>query len=587
MKKNTKKTIGFYWQEIMRYKWLFIVMVVSITIAVVAGMIPAILLKDFFNVLAENADKNLLYPVLFAILLQIAGVEILEWFFWRIFHFGNIHFQSRIMANIMNRSFEYLHHHSYNFFNNNFTGGLVKKAGRLSRSFEGIMDKLTFELYPLFIRVIVILVVLFTISFTLGMTLLIWTLAFVIINYALAQFKLKYDLKKSRADTRVTAALSDTITNSINIKLFSSLKHEKKRFADSTEDWRKKTKKAWLIDTHIDTLQVFSMIGLEFLIMYLGLNLWRQDVLTVGDFVLIQAYLIQLFYNIWSFGRTLRSIYQDLADAEEMIEILNTQHEVTDREEAQKLTLSHGKIEFKSVGFSYQGNNDEVIKDLNFTIKPSEKIALIGPSGGGKSTIIKLLLRLFDINNGQILIDGKNISDYTQDSLRSQISLVPQDPILFHRTLMENIRYGRREASDKEVIAAAKMAYCHEFIEKFPEKYNTYVGERGVKLSGGERQRVAIARAILSNAKILLLDEATSSLDSESEKYIQSALDNLMKNRTAIIIAHRLSTILQMDRIFVLQNGQIIEEGNHAGLVNKKGSLYKKLWDLQVGGYLE
>ncbi len=213
-------------------------------------------------------------------------------------------------------------------------------------------------------------------------------------------------------------------------------------------------------------------------------------------------------------------------------------------------------------------------------------MALIGPSGGGKTTIVKLLLRLFDVDKGQILIEGQDISKVTQDSLRATIALVPQDPILFHRTLMENIRYGKLNATDAEVFRAAKMAHCHEFISKFPLGYKTLVGERGVKLSGGERQRVAIARAILADTKILILDEATSSLDSESEKLIKDAMKVLMKGKTVFVIAHRLSTIVDMDRIIVLEKGRIVEEGGHKDLLKKKDGLYKRLWDLQVGGYL-
>jgi ATP-binding cassette subfamily B protein len=326
------------------------------------------------------------------------------------------------------------------------------------------------------------------------------------------------------------------------------------------------------------------MTILEFVVLFVSISLWKKGILTVGDFVMIQSYMFGLFFHIWDFGRILRKTYERLADAEEMVVILNTPIEVKDKKDAEKIEINSGKIEFKNVKFSY--SKDDVIKGLSFVIKPSEKVALIGPSGGGKSTVVKLMLRLFDIDKGAILIDGQNSLGYTQDSLRAQIALVPQDPILFHRTLMENIRYGRRDASDKEVMAAAKLAHCNEFIASFKQGYQTFVGERGVKLSGGERQRVAIARAILSNARILILDEATSSLDSESEKLIQDALKNLMKNKTTLVIAHRLSTIVQMDRILVLKGGKIIEEGDHASLVSKKEGLYRKLWELQSKGYL-
>jgi ABC-type multidrug transport system fused ATPase/permease subunit len=273
-----------------------------------------------------------------------------------------------------------------------------------------------------------------------------------------------------------------------------------------------------------------------------------------------------------------------VADANEMTEILHTPHEIQDAPGALKLKVAKGQIEMKDVTFSYE-TNAPVFKKFNLLISAGQRAAIIGPSGGGKSTIVKLLLRFVDIQGGEILIDGQNISKVTQESLRANIALVPQEPILFHRSLMENIRYGKAGAGDKEVIAAAKLAHADEFISKFKEGYKTYVGERGVKLSGGERQRVAIARAILKNAPILVLDEATSSLDSESEHFIQDALKNLMKGKTVIVIAHRLSTIMQMDRIIVLENGVITESGKHEELLKAREGTYQRLWHIQAGGF--
>jgi ATP-binding cassette subfamily B protein len=330
------------------------------------------------------------------------------------------------------------------------------------------------------------------------------------------------------------------------------------------------------------------MICAEFAFVYLALQWWNQGILTIGDVVLVQAYLIRIFDQLWDTGKNIRAIYEALADANEMTEMLLQPHEVQDAVNAKKLKVKEGKIQIQKVTFGYeeqQANGEEILKGFDLEIKAGERIALVGASGGGKSTIVKLLLRFFDIQDGSILIDGQNIAKVTQDSLRDNIGFVPQEPILFHRTLMDNIRYARPEASDEEVYKAAKVAHCHEFISHFPEGYQTYVGERGVKLSGGERQRVAIARAILKNAPILILDEATSSLDSESEMYIQDALSKLMKGKTTLVVAHRLSTIMQMDRILVINGGKVVEEGKHEELVKAKQGIYQKLWQIQAGGF--
>ena len=262
--------------------------------------------------------------------------------------------------------------------------------------------------------------------------------------------------------------------------------------------------------------------------------------------------------RLWDFGRIIRNIYESFADSKEMVEILETPYEVKDIPNAKTLKVAGGQIEFKDISFAFNETRT-VLKNINLNIKSGEKIALIGPSGAGKSTIVKLLMRMYDLTSGTIEIDNQNVKEVTQDSLRQNISLVPQDPILFHRTLMENIRYGKGKATNEEVMAAAKLAHCDEFIDTLPLKYETHVGERGIKLSGGERQRVAIARAILKNAPILVLDEATSSLDSHSESLIQDALNNLMEDKTTIVIAHRLSTIARADRIVVMDKGEIVE----------------------------
>lgn len=587
MRKTTKLTIKFYIKHLKKMKGLVVLTIVSIILGVVAGMVTPFLYKTLIDMMAGAEPAQAIASDLIKVLLFILAADVLHSLLWRVAIYVISYIEPLIMSQILNDCFKSLHKHSYKFFTNNFSGSLVKKISRMSRAFEGLADNFFFEFLPTFLYAVIAVAVLFYLNVILGTILLIWVIVFILLNYYLSIYKLeKYDLKRVDADTKVTGALADTITNNMNIKLFSSRKYEGLQFEKVTEYWFNKTKKSWFFSSHIEFMQAILMIALNFIIIYFAINLWLDGLLSVGDFALIQMYLIDLFSQLWSFGRVIRMTYDELADADEMMEILNTPIEIKDLKSSKPIDVRHGKIEFKKVNFSYEGKYG-VIKNLSLKINPSEKIALIGHSGCGKSTIMNLLLRLFDINNGKILIDGQDISKVTQDSLREQITLVPQNPILFHRSLIENIRYGRPDATDEEVFAASKMAHCHEFVSKLPKGYKTHVGERGVKLSGGERQRVAIARAILSNNRILILDEATSNLDSESEKLIQDALKNLMQNKTTLVIAHRLSTIVSMDRILVLNNGEIVEDGSHNVLIQDEDSLYKKLWDLQVGGYLE
>lgn len=588
MKQNTFKTFKFFINEGKKHKLLLTIMIISLVFATVSSMAWYVVGRNFFAALSSGDSKDIIVNSLTQTLLVIMVVELMEWIGWRGFQQAVLHFEAKCMSNINNQCFDYLQQHSYRFFTNNFVGSLVKKVTRFVRAFEQITDRIFWDMATLALKVLIVSGALFYLNPILGVIIVVWTIIFLTVNYKLAVYKLKFDIPKSEQDSVVTARLADTITNNTNVKLFANLGYESAKYRKETESWYEKTVKAWKVNHYIEAGQALLMIVLEFAVTYASIILWKKDILVLADFFLIQTYMLELFRQIWGFGRNVRQIYEALADSEEMIVILDEEHEVKDAPGAKNLKISSGKVEFEKVSFSYNKAKEEsVIKNLSFSIAPGEKVALIGPSGGGKSTLTKLILRLFDIKKGHILIDGQDISKVTQDSLRKQIALVPQDPILFHRSLIENIRYGNQSATNEEIMAASKMAHCHEFIKKLPHGYDTHVGERGIKLSGGQRQRVAIARAILSQAKILILDEATSSLDSESEKLIQDALKNLIKNKTTFIIAHRLSTIMNVDRIFVLENGHIIEEGTHSDLVSKESGLYKKLWNLQVGGYLE
>lgn len=586
MKDNTKKTLGFYLQGVKRHKLIFSIIFISTIGAVLVDVIVPIFFKDFFNLLASGSNKDIVIKSLISLLIIIACIKFFQWICWRIASFSMDHAESKVIAELSDQCFAYLHKHSYTFFSNSFVGSLVKRVKWFTNAFEAIVDNLLWQIMPLILYVVAAMVVLARVNIYLALAILIWTVVFLIVNYFFTKFKLKYDIQRNEMESKSTGVIADTITNNSNVKLFNGYSRELADFAKITDDLRKIRKFSWNLGDLFEAIQSFLMIGLEIGIFFLAIYLWKRNLLTLGDFVLIQAYVIDIFMRVWSFGKTIRNIYERLSDAEEMTEILMTPHEITDIPNARKLKVVAGKIEFKKVLFNYNETRS-VLKDFNLVIKPHQRLAIIGPSGAGKTTIIKLLFRMHDVTAGKIFIDDQDIARVTQESLWAGISLVPQDPILFHRTLMENIRYGKPEATDDEVVEAAKAAYCHEFIMSSPEGYNTYVGERGIKLSGGERQRVAIARAILRNAPILVLDEATSSLDSESEHLIQDALEKLMKNKTVIVIAHRLSTIRQMDRIVVVDNGGIIEDGSHSALTKKKEGMYQKLWQLQAGGFIK
>jgi ATP-binding cassette subfamily B protein len=313
---------------------------------------------------------------------------------------------------------------------------------------------------------------------------------------------------------------------------------------------------------------------------------WYRGMLTIADFVFVlSSYLVFTGY-FRPIGDRIRDLQEAMSDIEDVVRFQKTPIEVADASAAKALEVIRGKIELKRVNFHYPVHHDHIFENFSLTIQAGEKVALVGHSGSGKSTLVRLIQRLYNVQKGGIYIDDQDIAAVTQESLRKHIALVPQDPVLFHRSLRENIAYGKPAASLKEIERAAKLAYASQFIESLPQHYETLVGERGVKLSGGERQRVAIARAILSECPIVILDEATSSLDSHSESLIQEALKNLLKNRTSIIIAHRLSTIKSADRILVFAGGKIVEEGTHSHLVRKEGGVYKKLYEMQVGGFL-
>ncbi len=574
-----------YWLGVRPTKWLFFTSYVLYLVNCILSVFVPVYYKSFFDLLGSSTNPESSVDGLIKIISMIAILHFVMWVCWRTADFVSSAMMSKTMARLKQNAFNYMLKHSYTFFSNSFTGGLVQKVNRFTRSFEVLSNSVVYQIFPLLVTVIGSIVVTWFLAPIVSILIIVWVIIFTTFNLSFSFWKLKYDTAVAEADSRTTGYLSDVVTNNSAVSLFTAFSYESNGFRDVSNDQAKKTKFSWQLADLVDAVQSILIFIVEFFIFYYAIKYWGKGLITIGVFVLAQSYIIAVAQQLWGLNKTIRGIYQGFADAKEMVEILETPYEIKDIPTATELKVTKGEINFKNVTFNFNETR-EVLSNLNLTIKAGEKVALVGASGAGKTTFIRLIMRLYELTKGCIEIDGQDIHAVTQDSLRQNISLVPQDPVLFHRTLLENIRYGRRDATDEEVKEAARLAHCDEFIENLPLKYDTFVGERGIKLSGGERQRVAIARAILKKAPILILDEATSSLDSHSEMLIQDALDNLMKDCTTIVIAHRLSTIRKMDRIIGMKDGQIVEEGTHAELANKEGGLYKKLWDLQAGGFV-
>ena len=574
--------LKYFWQVIRKHKVsFFAVIFATILVSILNVYIPFQYLK-LWNLLSAN-NFNLIERAQ-SIIILVLVLNLIGWILRRISGLCLSYFESAVMAGLREQGFSYMVGHSYSFFVNNFGGSLTYKINKYARAFEKLADRMASDGLPLVVQgigtVIAINALVPKYAYILG----VFCIVFLVSSFTYIRYKLKYDVIASEWDTKTTGAFADSISNHSSIQLFTGHEYEKERVNETIENQRKATVFNWYLWEGFGAVGNFYSVVVEFIIFWVAISDWRLGLITLPIIVLLQSYLVRLINNLWSFGGIVRAYYESFADAEEMAIILNTPYEVVDRATTATQNVK-GEIVFDKVTYVYENNNSKVLDNFSLTIPPGQKIAIVGSSGAGKTTFVRLIMRLFDLTSGEIKIDGVDISKISQKNLREQISFVPQEPVLFHRTLMENIRYGRRDATDEEVLRAAYLAHCNEFIGSLPFGYETYVGERGVKLSGGERQRVAIARAIIKNAPILILDEATSSLDSHSEFLIQDALTKLIQGKTTIVIAHRLSTIRQMDRIIVLEKGKIIEDGTHEELVNKKSGLYKKLWDLQAGGF--
>lgn len=557
--------------------------VIALFWAVTNTLLPYTLKVIIDKAVAYQGDKSNVFkemqPYIFIYIALWVGLglnmRLLDWVKLRLF--------PSLREQSMSKMFAYLNQHSHQYFQNNFAGSLINKIGDMQ---GGLVDILTIidDVFAQILGLTIAIITLLLIHPVFALILMAWVLAFLFITFLFLKPIQALSHVFAEARSALVGHMVDSISNIVNIRLFARHQHENNYINRSIADTVQKDRNMLAKIIHMRIwwdVSIVALVGINLTV--LG-KMYSQGLVTVGDFSFIISLSISILWNLWYIAGQFVSFSEQVGKCQQALSIINTVHDIVDAENAKPLIISQGEIQFKKVSFHYS-DGARLFQNKNIDIRPGEKVGLVGFSGSGKSTFVNLILRLFEVESGQITIDRQNINEVTQDSLRENIALIPQDISLFHRSLMENIRYGAANATDEDVINASKKAHCHEFISQLNGGYQAMVGERGIKLSGGQRQRIAIARAILKNAPILILDEATSALDSVTEKYIQDALHHLMKGKTTIVIAHRLSTLSEMDRVLVFDNGQIIEDGQHEQLINLNGH-YARMWQMQAGGFL-
>ncbi len=487
-------------------------------------------------------------------------------------------------ANIRQSVFNYVKSHSHEYFSNHFAGNIAKKLADLPTSCQNIFEIFCFSFLTSMVGSLFVLIMMWFIKPLFAITVFIWLCLHLGLTFLFLQYGHVLWEQHSDAISVLSGKIGDVFSNVSNMRLFARGQYETHYLQNYQKEEIKKARKAMTMMEINRSLLGLSGLLMIFSIVFLLLYYWSHQLITIGDFTQIGMQIFWLLGWIWFVSFQMSIFARELGTVNNALHLIIKGHDIIDAPAAAKLQVTEGTIQFDNVVFGYQKKRI-VFPNLNVTIPGGQRVGLVGFSGSGKSTFVNLILRFYDLNSGRILIDGQDIAKVTQDSLREQIAMIPQDPTLFHRSLLENIRYGRLTATDEEVMEAARIAHCLEFIEKLENGFSTMVGERGIKLSGGQRQRISIARAILKNAPILILDEATSSLDTVTEKLIQESLHTVMQNRTTIVIAHRLSTLADMDRILVFQKGKIVEDGTQEELLNLNGN-FAKLWEMQTNGYL-
>jgi ATP-binding cassette subfamily B protein len=570
---------------VARYRWWYLAMVVFESAHAVCSIcLPYALGKVIKGVTEASGDNAALIERLQGPLTLFVLLGIGEVVFARAGGTCQITIGPRQRQNVTRNVYAYLQHHSHRYFTSNFSGALAHRISETSMGVTQTLWAIIFDFWPIAIVFTVSVGLLSRAHSELGLLVAAWAALFVGISYFLATRCQPFAFKASAARSETTGKVVDSVTNLTSAKLFARLDFERAHLDSYLDQEMRAIRRSNWYSERVRWFQFSAAAVLKIGVLYYSLRLWRDGAIGVADFVMATSLSFLIINEARNLSRRFLEFFEFIGNVANGVHTIVAPHELIDFPAAAPITIGSGTIELSLLDFSYTPER-KVFDRLNLTIPAGQRVGLVGSSGSGKSTFVSLILRLYDIQGGSISIDGVDIRDMTQDALHAQLSLIPQDPTLFHRSLLENIRYGKLDADDQQVIEAAKKAHAHDFIAQMPEGYESLVGERGVKLSGGQRQRIAIARVILKDAPVLILDEATSSLDSITEQAIQDALETVMRGKTVLVVAHRLSTIANLDRILVFDDGRIIEDGKHSELLQKRGAYYA-LWSRQSHGFL-
>ena len=575
----------FIWRYWRQFPGLFVAIGMTMLAATIVDVFMPVLAGRLIDALASDAsDSARLRAALVAVgafvglAIAVHLLRVTSFYMW-------LRLATQVMRRIVSDSFARVQRFSTDWHANAFAGSTVRKITRGMWAYDEIADTVYVGLMPTAVVVLGITVLLMLRWPLMGAYVFVASAAYVVVSVLLVT---RYVAPSRRvmnaADSALGGALADAVGCNATIKAFGAETREEGRFLQVAEDWRNKALLTWTRDINVEGVQAALSVVLQLGLLGLALWFWHRGLATPGDvtFVLTSYFLVN--GRLREVGMHVRNLQRGVNEIEDLIVFERTPRGVADRADATDLDARYGTIQFDHVTFGYGNRAEPLYRDFRLAIASGERVALVGPSGSGKSTFVKLVQRLYDVDGGQILIDGQNIATVTQASLRRAIAAVPQDPVLFHRSLAENIAYARPDASEEEIRVAGRLAHAEEFILDLPQGYDTLVGERGVKLSGGERQRIALARAFLADAPILILDEATSSLDSITEAKIQESIERLMTGRTTIVIAHRLSTVRSVDRILVFSDGRIVEQGTPGEMLAREDGLYRQLHRMQVEG---